>query len=146
MEGDLIGKVLFFGEGAGASPTSSAVIADIVSSAQDIILGSGPRARRKLASGKKVKPMAEIKTQYYLRMNVADRPGVFAQIAKILGDNSISISSVIQKEADAAAQTAEIVIMTHPAREKAMQQALSDLNHLDVVKEINNFIRVENIK
>ena len=76
-------------------------------------------------------------------MNVADRPGVLAQIAKVLGDHQISISSVIQKEVDSAVQTAEIVIMTHPAQEKAMQQALEELAHLAVVKEIGNFVRVE---
>ena len=60
-----------------------------------------------------------------------------------MGDRLISISSAIQKEADSVAQTAEIVIMTHPAKEAAMQQALEELAHLAVVKEINNFIRVE---
>lgn len=145
VEGDLVGKVLFFGEGAGALPTSSAVIADIVSSAQDIILGVSNKALWKLQPGKKIQPMAEIRTRYYIRMNVADRAGVLAQISKILGDNLISIASVIQKEADSVAQTAEIVIMTHPAQEKAMQSALGELTRLEVVKEINNFIRVENI-
>jgi homoserine dehydrogenase len=143
VEGDLVGKVLFFGEGAGALPTSSAVIADIVSSAQDIILGVGNKAKWRFESGKSIKPMAEIETRYYLRMNVTDRPGVLAQISKILGDHLISISSVIQKETDSVPQTAEIVIMTHPAQEKAMQQALSKLARLDVVGEISNFIRVE---
>jgi len=76
-------------------------------------------------------------------MNVADRPGVLAQITKVLGDRLISISSVIQKEVDSIAQTAEIVIMTHPAKEKAMQPALHQLTQLTVVKEISNFIRVE---
>jgi len=144
VEGDLAGKVLFFGEGAGALPTSSAVIADIVSSAQDIILGVGNKAMWKPESGKSIKPMAEIETRYYLRMNVADRPGVLAQISKILGDHLISISSVIQKETDSVAQTAEIVIMTHPAKEAAMQQALGEMAQLTMVKEISNFIRVEN--
>jgi len=143
VEGDLVGKVLFFGEGAGALPTSSAITADIVSSAQDIILGIGDKARWRLKPGKSIKPMAEIKTRYYLRMNVADRPGVLAKISTILGDHLISISSVIQKEVDSLAQTAEIVIMTHPAQEKAMQQALSQLTQLNVVREISNFIRVE---
>ena len=92
---------------------------------------------------KSIKPISEIETRYYLRMSVADRPGVLAQIAKILGDLSISISSVIQKEADAQTQTAEIVIMTHPAREQAMQQALTEMKEIPVVKEICNFIRVE---
>ena len=143
VEGDLVGKVLFFGEGAGALPTSSAVIADVVSAARDIVLGVGSRARWRLEPGKRIKPMSEIKTRYYLRLNVADRPGVLAQISKILGDHLISIASVIQKEADSTAQTAEIVIMTHPAKESAMQLALNELAHLDVVKEVGNFIRVE---
>jgi homoserine dehydrogenase len=97
----------------------------------------------RLEPGKVIKPMSEIETRYYLRLNVADRPGVLAQISKVLGDHQISISSVIQKLADSVAQTAEIVIMTHPAEEAAMQQALNELEHLTVVKEISNFIRVE---
>jgi len=143
VEGDLVGKVLFFGEGAGALPTSSAVIADVVSTARDIVSGVGRRARWKLQPGKVVKPMSEVETRYYLRMNVADCPGVLAQISKVLGDHQISISSVIQKMVDSVAQTAEIVIMTHPAKEAAMQQALEEVAHLTVVREINNFIRVE---
>ncbi len=145
VEGDLVGKVLFFGEGAGALPTSSAVIADIVSAAQDVVLGVGSRVRWKLEAGKRIKSMSEIETRYYLRLNVADRPGVLAQISKVLGDYLISIASVIQKETDDAAQTAELVIMTHPAQEKAMRHALDEMAHLTVVKEVSNFIRVENI-
>jgi len=143
VEGDLVGRVLFYGEGAGAKPTSSAVIADVVSAARDVITGGGSRVRWRLEPGKSIKPMAELETRYYLRLNVADRPGVLAQVSKVLGDHQISISSVIQKAADAAAQTAEIVIMTHPAKEAEMQQALKELEHLAVVKEISNFIRVE---
>ncbi len=145
VEGDLVGKVLFFGQGAGALPTSSAVIADIVSAARKVVLGTGSKVRGKLESGKSVKPMSEVETRYYLRMSIADRPGVLAQISRVLGDLTISISSAIQEEADSATQTAEIVLMTHPAQEKAMQQAISELAKLDVVKEISNFIRVENI-
>jgi homoserine dehydrogenase len=143
VEGDLVGKVLFFGEGAGALATSSAVIADVVSAARDIILGINDTAVRKLVSNKKIIPMADIETQYYLRINVADRHGVLAQISKVFGDSLISISSVIQKKVDTDAQTAEVVIMTHPAKEKAMQKALGELAQLNVVKEISNFIRVE---
>jgi len=143
VEGDLVGKVLFFGEGAGALATSSAVTADVVSSARDILHGVSDPAVRKSESARSIKPMAEIETQYYLRMNVADQSGVLAQISRVLGDNRISISAVIQKEVDITAQTAEIVITTHPAQEKAMQQALGELAGLGVVKEINNFIRVE---
>ncbi len=143
VEGDLVGKVLFFGEGAGALATGSAVIADVISSARDIVLGISDRATVKLDSGKKIIPMAEIETQYYLRINVADQPGVLARISRVFGDHLISISSVIQKKVDEETQTAEVVIMTHPAREKAMQQTLHKLGQLDVVKEISNFIRVE---
>ena len=76
-------------------------------------------------------------------MNIADSAGVLAQIAKVLGDNNISIASAIQKETDETAKTAEIVIMTHPSQEKGVLRAVDELNHLDVVKEVNNFIRVE---
>ena len=146
VETDLAGKVLFFGEGAGALPTSSAVIADVVSSARKIVLGVGSISSRKLDSRKAIKPMDEIETQYYIRLNAADHPGVLAQIARVFGDNMISISSAIQPESDDATQTAEIVIMTHPAREKAMRKALDELEQLEVVREISNFIRVEEIE
>ena len=143
VEGDLVGKVLFIGEGAGALPSSSAIVADIVSAAQDIAFGAGSRVRWKLQPGKVIKPMSDIETRYYLRMNVADRSGVLAQISKVLGDHLISISSVLQKMVDSVSQTAEIVIMTHPAKEAAMQQALEEVTRLPVVNEISNFIRVE---
>jgi homoserine dehydrogenase len=145
VEGDLAGKVLFFGEGAGALPTSSAVVADIVSSARKIVMGISSKSRRKLDSGKRIKPMADIETQYYIRLNATDRPGVLAQVSKVFGDLSISISSAIQQEVDPRAQTAEIVLMTYEATEKAMQQALVEIDKLEAVKEISNFIRVEDI-
>lgn len=145
VEGDLIGKVLFYGQGAGPLATSSAVVADIVASAQDITFSVGNRLKWKPESGKRIKPMDEIETQYYLRLNCADRPGVLAQISKILGDNMISIASAIQKEADASAQTAELVLTTYPSSEKAMRQALHQIEQLGVVREISNFIRVEHI-
>jgi homoserine dehydrogenase len=68
---------------------------------------------------------------------------VLAQITRVLGDNQISISAVIQKESDSKTQSAEIVIMTHPANEAAMQRALKEMEKLSTVKEISNFIRVE---
>lgn len=143
IEGDLIGKVLFYGEGAGALPTSSAIIADVIYLARSINLGLSPSLELWLDPNKIVKPVSEIETRYYLRMTVADRPGVLAQIAQTLGEHLISISSVIQKETDRMARTAEIVIMTHPAKEAAVQKALNEMAALEVVKEISNFIRVE---
>jgi homoserine dehydrogenase len=143
VEGDLVGKVLFFGEGAGARPTSSAIVADIVASALKIINGIGSKSHWKLEEGKVIRPMSQIETRYYMRLTVADRHGVLSQISKILGDHLISISSVIQKEANSLEQTAEIVIMTHPAREAAIQESVEELQHLEVVRKINNFVRVE---
>jgi homoserine dehydrogenase len=146
VDGDLVGKVLFMGEGAGAKPTSSAVIADVVSSARKIVLGVGSISVWKADCGKSIMPIDEVVTQYYIRLNAADQPGVLAKIATVFGNNAISIASAIQPESDDATQTAEIVIMTHPAREKDMQKALRQLERLDVVKEVANFIRVEDIE
>jgi homoserine dehydrogenase len=146
VEGDLVGKVLFVGQGAGAKPTSSAVIADVVSSAREIRLGIGSISTWKAVPGKSLRSMDEVETQYYIRLAAKDRPGVLAQIATVFGKNKISISSAIQPESDEKTRTAEIVIMTHPALEKAMQKALRELEKLEVVKEISNFIRVEEIE
>lgn len=145
VTGDLVGNVLFYGQGAGPSATSSAVIADVINIAQNINTrrDNAPRFIPEKTSG--IKPMADIETRYYFRMNVEDQAGVLAQIAAIMGKNSISISSVIQQESDPSNKTAEIVIMTHPAKEKAVQKAMKIINKLDVVKEISNFIRVEAI-
>jgi homoserine dehydrogenase len=76
-------------------------------------------------------------------MNITDSAGVLAQIASLLGDNSISIASAIQKEADVETNTAEIVIMTHPSQEEGILRAIDELNNLGAVKEVNNIIRVE---
>jgi len=144
VEGDLVGKVIFYGRGAGPDPTSSAVIADVVSVAQDIILGAGSRVHW-APQPKTIKPMSELITRYYIRMSTADQAGVLAQITRVLGENSISISAVIQKETNISTQSAEIVIMTHPANEALMQKALKEMEKLRVVKEISNFIRVEDL-
>jgi homoserine dehydrogenase len=87
--------------------------------------------------------MADLSTRYYIRTEVADRPSVLAQMARCFGDNNVSIASVIQKEANQAAQTAEIVIMTHPAREADIQVTVRQLEALDTVAEIGNLLRVE---
>jgi homoserine dehydrogenase len=89
--------------------------------------------------------MSDLKTRYYIRLTVADRPGVLAQISTILGEAEISISSVIQKETNVDAQTAELVIMTHEAREASMQGALAALDRLQSVESVGNFIRVEQL-
>jgi homoserine dehydrogenase len=142
VEGDLFGKVIFYGQGAGANPTSSAVLADVVGIARNI----GMRRINMVqypAKNSPIKPVSDIKMCFYLRLTVNDSPGVLASISRVLGEHLISISSVIQKETDASSQTAEIVITTHPAHEKAMQEALEETRKLEVVKEISNFVRIE---
>jgi homoserine dehydrogenase len=143
VEGDLVGKLIFYGRGAGAQPTSSAIVSDVIAIGQSIASGKKVPSVMRQTQLKPVRPISELQTRYYLRMSIADRPGVLAQIAKILGDRSISIASVIQKETDVAAQTATIVIMTHPAREEFMQQALAEMRAVSAVAEMCNLIRVE---
>jgi len=143
VEGDLVGRVLLYGQGAGPAPTSSAVIADVIDVGRRVNSGVTLTPQLKLDASKRIKPIAEIETRYYLRMSTVDRPGVLANIARILGDLGISISSVIQKESDVSADAAEIVLMTYPALESAMQQAMTQIESLDVVREISNFVRVE---
>lgn len=142
VEGDLVGRLIFYGRGAGAQPTASAVTADVVAAAQNVLYHIKPTGM--MMGGKlKVKPISEVETKYYLRLTSADQSGVLAQIATVLGSNRISISQVIQKETESASQCAEIVIMTHVAREEAMQRALLGLKGLGIVKKIDNFVRVE---
>ena len=142
VEGDLVGRVNFQGRGAGPLPTTSAAVADVLEAARSIISGR-QMVRQQEEAPARVIPMSELITRYYIRLTVADQPGVLAQIATKLGNAQISISSVIQKETHVDAQTAELVIMTHEAREASMQGALAELAQLDVVHAIGNFLRVE---
>ena len=143
IEGDLVGRVVFHGQGAGPLPTSSAVVGDVVEVARRIASGSASAPGIRMEEGLTILSMNQVETRYYIRLNVADQAGVLAQIARVLGDHNISIASVIQKDADPEAQTAEIVIMTHPAVESAVQRALRQVGGLSVVREVNNLIRVE---
>lgn len=145
VEGDLLGRTLFEGPGAGSLPTTSAVVADLLDAARNVVSGTRERlAWRPDESGPlHIVSMGELRTRYYLRITVIDRPGVLAQIAQVLGDTGISIASVLQKEADQAAQTAELVIMTHEAQEAAMQRSLDLLRGLESVPQIGTFLRVE---
>jgi homoserine dehydrogenase len=142
VEGDLAGRVNFQGRGAGPLPTASAVIADVLDAARSISAGRRNAAFEDEAAARII-PMSELVTRYYIRLTVADRPGVLAQIAARLGEAEISIASVIQKETHVDARTAELVIMTHEAREQSMQAALAAVEALDVVEAIGNFLRVE---
>ena len=142
VEGDLVGRVLFQGAGAGARPTSSAIMADVLDAARSIVRGSRPAPWR-YTEDMAVQPMSELVSRYYIRMEVVDQPGVLAGIARCFGDNAVSIASVIQKETDEAAQTAELVIMTHAAREAAVQASIAQIQGLEQVRQVGNLLRVE---
>jgi len=141
IEGDLMNRVLFQGPGAGSLPTTSAIVADALDAAVSISNRVyWPHSFRREA-GLRPLPMSEVRSRYYLRMRVVDRPGVLAQIATALGNAEISIASVIQKEVDGAG-AAEIVIMTHEAREADLQGALQSVRRLHGVEDVKQTLRV----
>lgn len=142
IEGDLMSRVLFQGPGAGALPSTSAVVADALDAAVSISNGVyWPHSFRREA-GMRVKPMDAVRSRYYLRIGALDQPGVLAQIAHALGARAISISSVIQKEA-AGGRGAEIVITTHEACEQHMREALQEIDRLPGVRGIEQMLRVK---
>ncbi len=141
IEGDLMNRVLFQGPGAGSLPTTSAVIADALDAAVSISNSVyWPHSLRREAD-LRIMPMGDVRTRYYLRVGAADEPGVLARTAGALSDGAISIASVIQKEVDGQ-KTAEIVIMTHEAREADMQRALDAIRKLAGVKAVEQVLRV----
>ena len=143
LEGDLMDHVLFQGRGAGDMPTTSAVIGDVLEIARSVASGGQPAPPPKLDVQSAIQPMADLETNYYLRLSAADRPGVMAQITRVLGDLHVSLASVIQKEVIKPEGLAEIVITTHLAREAAIQEALAQLARLEVVHKVSNMVRIE---
>ena len=143
VEGDLVGRVLFHGQGAGRNPTTSAVLGDVVEIAHRIASEGEPPQLTPPQFNRSIRPISELESKYYLRLTIADQAGVLAMIAKVLGDLNISIASVIQKDSDPINQTAEIVITTHPSKEAAVQESLERLKGVEVVREISSLIRVE---
>jgi homoserine dehydrogenase len=144
IEADLVGKQLFYGLGAGKLPTASAVLSDIVDIGHKITCGE------KIAKGivskdneiKKLRKMDEVVTRYYAHFSAIDKPGVLANIADLLGRHNISIASVVQKERSKA-HIVPIVMLTHEAKEKDMQAALSKINKLSAIKKKSVIIRLE---
>ena len=139
VEGDLVGRVVLEGPGAGPGPTASAVLADVLDVARDIVAGRPPVETPPLRSVR-VRPPGEHRARRYLRMTVADRPGVLGVIGHALGVHGVSIASVIQVEADEDSRTAEIVLTTHLTAGAELEAALDELSASDVVEEIGNVI------
>ena len=142
LEGDLVGWAMFQGPGAGPGPTASAIIGDVIEVVRGIASGTPPPPPPALDRGLRVESMDDLETQYYLRLRAADRPGVMAAIAHVLGARSVSLASVIQKEPARDDGTAEIVITTHTAREAAVRRAVEEIEELDAVLEVSNLVRV----
>jgi homoserine dehydrogenase len=143
--GDSIGSQLFVGKGAGMMPTASAVVSDIVDISRKLKHNNGVLLKQNIFTDKidlKIMNIGNIKTRYYLRFTVLDKPGVLASIAKVLGMHSISIESVIQK-GRSIEKFVSIVIMTHTSVEANLTRALGIIDKLRVVKEKTRFIRIE---
>ena len=141
IDGDQLDNLMLYGQGAGAKPTASAVVADICASANNITRGVTENLALDDDPLEKV-DFGDTESRFYVRLQVADQAGVLAQISEILGRNEISIASVIQKETDEAARIAEIVVMSHLAIERQMERAMAQVAGLEVVREISAFIRV----
>jgi homoserine dehydrogenase len=136
--------VLLQGRGAGSLPSTSAVVADVIDVARRLVQGVPDVPVTSRGAPDHVLPMEDVRTRYYLRVLVADQAGVVAKIMRVLGeDYGISIASIIQKETDDAAQTAELVIMTHESSERSMRLALADVERLPVVVSVGSVLRVE---
>ena len=150
VKADALGQSLYYGPGAGAEPTGSAVVADLV----DVVraLTTDPENRvPHLAfqpdslSDIPVLSIDEVYTAYYLRIHVLDRPGVLADVTRIFAAHKISIEAIIQKEQDARAASVPIIILTHRVNEKNMKGAIAEIEELDVVTSRITLIRLETL-
>lgn len=146
--GDAVGENMLIGRGAGDMPTGSAIVGDVIEISRNILNGGVNRVSPlsflpKYIEDAKIKSIDNIVSEYYIRFSVLDKPGVLSKISGVLGNNSISISSVIQKGRGEKGGV-PLVVMTHSAKEKDIQKALSEIDKLDVVLDKSVLIRVEN--
>jgi homoserine dehydrogenase len=150
VKGDATGPTMYYGAGAGAEPTASAVVADLVDITR--LHTADPEHRvphlafqpDRLAATT-ILPMAEVKTSYYLRMRVLDRPGVLADITRILADRSISIDAMIQREPEEGEEQVDIIMLTHQTHEKNVDAAIVAIEALPVVAARITRIRLEEL-
>jgi len=141
--GDAVGETMFFGEGAGSLPAASAVVGDLVEVARRIQTGCAPVVGCTCTETLPIRDMADLETEYFIRLEVADQPGVLAAVATVFGSHGVSIGSVIQKRAEGG--VAQIVYVTHLAREAAVRAALAEIESLEVTSSIASIIRVEDL-
>ncbi len=143
IEGDFVGKTLYYGKGAGERPTASAVVADIV----DIAIGNTYDIPRCLFEGEReleIKEPDEFVSSFYLRFTAIDRPGVLAKISKILGEHGISIKMALQKSMDVDGGV-PVVMTTHPACKSTVQRAIEKIDRLDVILKPTFVCMIEEI-
>ena len=150
LVGDSVGKIMLYGMGAGQMPTGSAVVADVVDIARDISCGSIGRVPSfgipvDMLEPPQFMPMDDLSGCYYFRFSVKDQPGVLARIAGILGDNSISINSCVQKGRGDKEEPVPIVMLTHEALEADVRRALAEIDQMDVVLDRTMIIRIEEL-
>ncbi len=150
VTGDAVGPTLYYGAGAGAEPTASAVVADLV----DVVraLTSDPENRvphlafqPDALSDFPILPMEEVETAYYLRMQATDRPGVLADVTRILADHSISIEAILQKEPVDGMSSVSVIILTQRVLERQMNQAVARIQALDTISGEVTRIRLEHL-
>ena len=139
VEADAVDDLMFYGRGAGADPTGSAVVGDIVAAARGLLSGEQPPAQTARRTGS-IRPFDELIAQYSVRLSVSDRPGVLAEIASVFGQQDVSIKSVWQ---EGTGETAQLVFITHAARERDVQRTVAQLRSLTSVRDITSVLRVE---
>lgn len=146
VNGDFVDDALFYGRGAGRNATASAVVADITDVCLNLTAGSSRRIPGFVAGNlyRKVLPIDNVWSRYYLSLQVADEPGVLAKITNILAAYNISISSVVQKERKGT-ENVTLVILTHLCEEKNMKAAIVEINALAEVRNNVKFIRIEDL-
>ncbi|NWG30065.1 MAG: homoserine dehydrogenase [Rhodocyclaceae bacterium] len=138
VQGDAVGATLYYGKGAGAEPTASAVIADLVDVTRMATADPENRVphlafQPDAVADLPILPMAEVESGYYLRMRVDDKPGVLADITRILADQGISIDALVQREPAEGEQQTDIILLTHVVREKQIDAAIAQIEALPVV-------------
>jgi homoserine dehydrogenase len=128
---DLAGRTLYYGRGAGREPTASTVLADVADVIRNLVKGSRRRVPPIVNTGaaSRVLPIDAIRSRYYLRLGLNDKPGMLGQITSVIGRHGISIASVLQKEAVAGA-AAPVVIVTHEAGERDVASAMAEMDSM----------------
>jgi homoserine dehydrogenase len=143
VESDFLGTSMYYGKGAGARPTASAVVADVTDIAGRILSRSEYNSKRyAFFSDLPQIAFEKSRTRYYFRFNVLDRPGILSKIAGVLGDNRISIASVIQKEKEEKFEHVPLVMMTHDAVEEDVRKAMKTIDSFPEVEGESRIIRV----